>query len=209
MENSQRCSWNWRRLILLKSCVVLSGNLIAAVVLFNHKLATCYVAPVNYKAAQQEIPKKQVESFVLNMQTPSKTSTALEFPTFLTLQWPPPPTHKVFNLAMISQRVLQYGADEELVRLLQKGDVSSAVSSRNTVTLEQISDNLHSKRRRIILIEGAPGAGKSTLAWHLCNRWEAGELFSGVRNMSFLFSYVSQPFSSPSVLRTCFPLTQI
>ena len=98
-------------------------------------------------------------------------------PTFLTLQWPPPPTHKVFNLAMISQRVLQYGADEELVRLLQKGDVSSAVSSRNTVTLEQISDNLHSKRRRIILIEGAPGAGKSTLAWHLCNRWEAGELF--------------------------------
>ena len=98
-------------------------------------------------------------------------------PTFLTLQWPPPPTHKVFNLAMISQRVLQYGRDEELVRLLQKGDVSSAVSSRNTVTLEQISDNLHSKGRKIILIEGAPGAGKSTLAWHLCNRWEAGELF--------------------------------
>ena len=98
-------------------------------------------------------------------------------PTFLTLQWPPPPTHKVFNLAMISQRVLKYGHDEELVRLLQKGDVSSAVSSRNTVTLEQISCNLHSKGRKIILIEGAPGAGKSTLAWHLCNRWEAGELF--------------------------------
>ena len=98
-------------------------------------------------------------------------------PTFLTLQWPPPPTRKVFNLAMISQRALKYGHDEELVRLLQKGDVSSAVSSRNTVTLEQISDNLHSKGRKIILIEGAPGAGKSTLAWHLCNRWEAGELF--------------------------------
>ena len=98
-------------------------------------------------------------------------------PTFLALQWPPPQTHKVFNLAMISQRVLQYGPDEELVRLLQKGDVKNAVSSRNTVTLEQISDNLHSKGRKIILIEGAPGAGKSTLAWHLCNRWEAGELF--------------------------------
>ena len=39
-------------------------------------------------------------------------------PTFLTFQWPPPPTHKVFNLAMISQRVLHYGHDEELVRLL-------------------------------------------------------------------------------------------
>ena len=98
-------------------------------------------------------------------------------PTFLALDWPPPPTCKVFNLAMISRRALKYGHDEELVRLLQKGDVSSAVSSRNTVTLEQISDKLHSKGRKIILIEGAPGAGKSTLAWHLCNRWEAGKLF--------------------------------
>ena len=98
-------------------------------------------------------------------------------PTFLTLQWPPPPTRKVFNLAMISQRVLNYGPDEELVRLLQKGNVSKVVSTRNTVTLEQISDNLHSEGRMVVLIEGAPGAGKSTLAWHLCKRWEAGELF--------------------------------
>ena len=98
-------------------------------------------------------------------------------PTFLTLQWPPPPTRKVFNLAMISQRVLKYGPDEELVRLLQKGNVSEVVSTRNTVALEQISDNLHSEGRMVVLIEGAPGAGKSTLAWHLCKRWEAGELF--------------------------------
>ena len=98
-------------------------------------------------------------------------------PTFLTLQWPPPPTHKVFNLAMISQRVLKYGPDEELVRLLQKGNISKVVSSRNTVTLDQISNNLHSVGRKIVLIEGAPGAGKSTLAWHLCKRWEKGELF--------------------------------
>ena len=98
-------------------------------------------------------------------------------PTFLTLQWPPPPTRKVFNLAMISQRTLKYGHDEELVRLLQKGNVSKVVSSRNPVTLDKISDNLHSKGRKVILIEGSPGAGKSTLAWHLCKRWEARELF--------------------------------
>ena len=103
-------------------------------------------------------------------------------PTFLTLQWPPPLTHKVFNLAMISQRVLQYRPDDELVRLMQRGRVSDVVSIRNTVTLEKMSDDLHPKSdhrdgRKVILIEGAPGAGKSTLAWHLCKKWEAGELF--------------------------------
>ena len=98
-------------------------------------------------------------------------------PTFLTLQWPPPPTLKVFNLAMISQRELQYGDDDELARLLLKGNVRDAVSQRNEVTLKQISDSLHSKGRKVILIEGPPGAGKSTLAWHLCRIWEAGKLF--------------------------------
>ena len=78
---------------------------------------------------------------------------------------------------MISQRVLRYGPNDELVSLLQKGNVNDVVSCRKQVTLEEMSKNLHSKGRSVILIEGAPGAGKSTLAWHLCKRWEAGELF--------------------------------
>ena len=106
-----------------------------------------------------------------------KDKYRLNVPNFLTLQWPPPPTLKVFNLAMISQGKLRYGADDELVRLLLRGQVSDVVSQTNAVTLEQISDSLHSKGRKVILIEGAPGAGKSTLAWHLCKMWEAGKLF--------------------------------
>ena len=106
-----------------------------------------------------------------------KDKYRLKVPNFLTLQWPPPPTLKVFNLAMISQGQLRYRADDELVRLLLRGNVSDVVSQKNEVTLEQISDSLHSKGRKVILIEGAPGAGKSTLAWHLCKMWEAGKLF--------------------------------
>ena len=106
-----------------------------------------------------------------------KDKYRLNVPNFLTLQWPPPPTLKVFNLAMISQGELRYGADDELVRLLLRGQVSDVVSQKNEVTLEQMSDSLHSKGRKVILIEGAPGAGKSTLAWHLCKMWEAGKLF--------------------------------
>ena len=104
-----------------------------------------------------------------------------EIPSF-SLQWPPPPTRKVFNLAMVEQRVLQYGPNEEIVRLLLKGDVNEVMSHTNEVTLEQVSNSLcanryHDKPRKFIIIEGAPGAGKSTLAWHLCQKWEARQLF--------------------------------
>ena len=126
------------------------------------------------------------------------------FPTFLTLQWPPPPTYKVFNLAMIAQRVLRYGPDDEMVSLLQKGNVDDVVSLRNQVTLEEVSDSLHSKGRHIILIEGAPGAGKSTLAWHLCSGWERGQLFQDFEVVLFV-QLREQAIQSAKCLEDLFP----
>ena len=126
------------------------------------------------------------------------------FPSVLTLQWPPPPTLKVFNLAMISQRVLRYAPDDEMVRLLQQGNVSDVVSSRNQVTLDEISCNLHSGRRKVILIEGAPGAGKSTLAWHLCTMWKSRELFQEFEIV--LFVQLREPtIQSAKSLEDLFP----
>ena len=125
-------------------------------------------------------------------------------PSVLTLQWPPPPTLKVFNLAMISQRVLRYAPDDEMVRLLQKGNVSDVLSSRNQVTLDEISRNLHSGSRKIILIEGAPGAGKSTLAWHLCTMWKSRELFQEFEIV--LFVQLREPtIQSAKSLEDLFP----
>ena len=102
--------------------------------------------------------------------------------SFLSLQWPPPPTRKVFNLAMVTQKELRYGPNEEVVKLLLRGDVSGAIYGKDKIRLEQISASLHpsghySRGRKIFLIEGAPGAGKSTMAWHMCQMWERGELF--------------------------------
>ena len=129
-------------------------------------------------------------------------------PSVLTLQWPPPPTLKVFNLAMMSQTVLRYAPDDEMVRLLQKGNVSDVVSSRNQVTLDEISRNLHSGSRKIILIEGAPGAGKSTLAWHLCTMWKSRELFQEFEIV--LFVQLREPtIQSAKSLEDLFPIESL
>ena len=109
-----------------------------------------------------------------------------EVPKFFTLQWPPPPTCKVFNLAIIGHETIQRGPiDEELVRLTLRGNVDDIMRSKSSIELKNLF-KLDKKRRKIILIEGAPGAGKSTLAWHICQTWESGELFQEFKVVVFV-----------------------
>ena len=107
-------------------------------------------------------------------------------PTFLTLQWPPPPTKKVFNLAMIVKETIQRPSlDEELVRLTLQGNVDDIVARKISVKLQDIFEQ-DTAKQRFVLVEGAPGAGKSTLAWHICQKWECGDLFQEFRVVIFV-----------------------
>ena len=89
----------------------------------------------------------------------------------------PPPTHTVFNLALIQKETVEFGPNEELVRLLQRGQVMEAVESHTEIELSNLM-RADDEERKVILIEGAPGSGKSTLAWHICQQWGKGELFT-------------------------------
>ena len=107
-------------------------------------------------------------------------------PTFFTLQWPPPPTRKVFKLAIIGHQTMQRGQiDEELVRLTLSGNVDDIMKRETEVKLESLF-SLDEEEHKVILIEGAPGAGKSTLSWHICQKWESGELFQGFKVVVFV-----------------------
>ena len=109
-----------------------------------------------------------------------------EVPKFFTLQWPPPPTHKVFNLAIIGHETIQRcPIDEELVQLTLRGNVDDIMRRKSSIELKNLF-KLDNRRRKIILIEGAPGAGKSTLAWHVCQKWESGELFQKFKVVVFV-----------------------
>ncbi len=102
----------------------------------------------------------------------------IQIPGFITFQWRPPPTRKVFNLTMIhSQETIRRRLPtEELTRLMLRGSVSKVMEGETSVQLQKLF-NLDSARRKVILIEGAPGAGKSTLAWDVCQKWKTQELF--------------------------------
>jgi len=97
-------------------------------------------------------------------------------PQFFTEEWPPPLTKKVFRLAMVSKPNEPGPVDEELVELLQSGNVTEYMKKRVSVQLQDLFI-LDKEKRKIVLVEGAPGSGKSTLAWEICQKWKNGELF--------------------------------
>ena len=93
------------------------------------------------------------------------------------IHWIPSPTRKIFRLAMIQRERVQRGHIEDiLVRMTISGRVDDILHAKSQVELEHIFRNtLHGGET--ILIEGAPGSGKSTLTVHICQRWGKRELF--------------------------------
>ena len=47
---------------------------------------------------------------------------------------------------------------------------------KSPIELEKLFEKIEGERK-VILIDGAPGSGKSTLTVHICQRWSRGELF--------------------------------
>ena len=92
-------------------------------------------------------------------------------------QWPPVSTTKVIKLAMIKKETIQRGRiDDEFVRMSITGKVDDILHSKTPVDLENIISDSEDGRK-VILIEGAPGSGKSTLSLHICQEWGKGEMF--------------------------------
>ena len=92
-------------------------------------------------------------------------------------QWPPLPVNKVFKLAMIKKEEIQRSRIEDnFIRLTITGKVDDILQKKTPVDLENIFSHCD-RKRKLVLVEGAPGSGKSTLTQHICQEWAEGKLF--------------------------------
>ena len=89
----------------------------------------------------------------------------------------PSPTKKIFRLAMIQRERVQQGQIQDaFVRMSVSGKVDDILRSKIPVELKDIlRSTFHGGE--IVLVEGAPGSGKSTFTIHICKKWGRGELF--------------------------------
>ena len=95
------------------------------------------------------------------------------------IKWPPTPSKIFINLACIDWRtvVTQKEADELTRAMVEDGNVDVIMKKKTPIEFRDIAENLpDTASKKIILIEGAPGVGKSTFAWEFCRKWERGEI---------------------------------
>ena len=85
------------------------------------------------------------------------------------------------------------------------GLIDKINESKRSINMDQFVQLLNGSHPKCILVEGAPGVGKSTFAWKLCHKWGKGKLFQqyklvvllrlrdksvrGAKYMSDLFQY--------------------
>ena len=93
-------------------------------------------------------------------------------------KWLPSLTQKIFNLAIIKKEKIQRGRiDDEFVHKTIRGQVDDILLEKSPIELKDLFKNIEGERK-VILIDGAPGSGKSTLTVYICRQWGRGETFN-------------------------------
>ena len=83
-------------------------------------------------------------------------------------KWPPTPSTTYIRLALVKKEKVSRGEADHFTRLTLQGDIDTILKAKQPITMEDV---LKDNDTRLVVVEGAPGIGKSTLAWELCRQW--------------------------------------
>ena len=99
-----------------------------------------------------------------------------------TVKWPPTPSKVYINLVSINRKMSRGQMSEYnkvTKAMVQHGDVDVVRGKKWPLDFNEIAAGDPDPSQcleQVILVEGAPGVGKSTFAWEFCRRWERGEI---------------------------------
>ena len=136
-------------------------------------------APVQYLLPPLSLDDA-MNTFIQYLKTTYRRSTVENNPAVI--KWPPTPSKVYINLACISYKGCntQSKYDETTNMMIKDGNVDIILKEKTAIQFEDIDKYLPSATdntdSRVVLVEGAPGVGKSTFAWEFCRRWERGEI---------------------------------
>ena len=91
-------------------------------------------------------------------------------------KWPQVKAKKYINLALIEKEDITKPEANQFTRATIHGNIDDINKSKRVMSINEIALLPDGSQPKCILVEGAPGVGKSTLAWKLCRKWGKGKL---------------------------------
>ena len=80
------------------------------------------------------------------------------------------------NLALIEKEDITKPEADQFTKATIHGNIDDIKKSKRATDIGQIAQLPDGSQPKCILVEGAPGVGKSTFAWKLCRKWGKGKL---------------------------------
>ena len=131
------------------------------------------VKPSHAKRIPYESPMAQYIDYVRTIYQQSVVEKDLN-----AIKWPPTPSADYINLVCVDRTtpVSKQEADECTRAMVRDGNVDVILKKKTSIDFTNIAKDVPASGEKVILVEGAPGVGKSTFAWEFCRRWERGEI---------------------------------
>ena len=91
-----------------------------------------------------------------------------------------------FKLASILKKLEHIEKCDDFTRITLRGDQDDVVYTKEHMDESQLGTPTYCKQPRFVLIEGAPGVGKTTFSEQFCYKWSQGEVLTNHRLLVLL-----------------------
>ena len=91
-------------------------------------------------------------------------------------KWPPTPSKQFINLAVILKQKVSRAAADDFTKATLRGKSDDIFQKKKRIQFSDLAKTKDGEPVQLVLVEGAPGIGKSTFAWEACRKWGAGEI---------------------------------
>ena len=83
---------------------------------------------------------------------------------------------KYINLAVVRKDNIDKSEMDQFTEATIHGDIDDITKRKRSLKLSEVGRLEDGSLARCVLVQGAPGVGKTTMAWELCRRWGEGKL---------------------------------
>ena len=101
-------------------------------------------------------------------------------------KWPPVQMTAFINLLWINKA----GVTRKEVRVMNeriiKGHIDYVEGTKTKMTFADLANLKDGRQPQCIVVEGAPGSGKTMFSWEVCSRWAKGEILQQYSVLSLL-----------------------